>query len=83
MTTYQPNLEPHVLAAVLNSGDRQTVINWLVWHDNDNGVYTDEDSEREGLEPLTLSEARQIMLDQLDENSDEHLDLAPNLSPVE
>ena len=83
MTTHQPNLSPSVMAAVLNSGDREAVISWLQWHDNGNGVYTDEDSEREGLEPLTLDEARQTMLDQLDENSDEHLNLAPNLSPVD
>jgi hypothetical protein len=31
-----------------------------VWNDG-NGVYTDQDSEAEGYDPLTLEKAREIM----------------------
>lgn len=41
-------------------GSREQIIDWLVWNDG-NGVYTDEDSEAEGYEPLTLDHARSAM----------------------
>ena len=67
-------LAPAHLLDVMTSNNRERVISWLCWHDP-NGVYTDEDSEAEGMSPLTLDEARQIMRDQLAENADEIITL--------
>jgi len=50
---------------ILTNGAREQVIAWLAWNDA-NGVYTDEDSEAEGLEPLTLEQAREYMRNQME-----------------
>lgn len=60
-----PNHTEAVQADILNNGTREQVIAWLQWNDA-NGVYTDEASEAEGLEPLTLDDARNYMREQLE-----------------
>ena len=57
---------PEVIREVLDSGDRAQVIEWLCWNDSD-GIYTDEDSEREGLEPLDFETAADIMRSQVED----------------
>jgi hypothetical protein len=52
---------------LLEAGSRDDIIAWLVWNDG-NGVYTDEDSEREGLPILTLESAREQMRKVLNES---------------
>lgn len=56
--------DPVVQHALLARGTREQIIAWLVWNDP-NGTYTDRDSESDGMGPLTLSEARRIMRDQI------------------
>ena len=46
--------------------DRLWLICWLCWNDP-NGCYTDADTASEGLAPLTLSEARELYLAQVEE----------------
>ena len=46
---------------LLRHGTRPDLIAWLVWNDP-NGVWTDSDSESEGMLPLTLEDARNHML---------------------
>ena len=45
---------------ILDNGTRYDIIDWLVWNDAD-GCYTDADCESEGIDPLTLDDARTIM----------------------
>jgi hypothetical protein len=40
----------------LMTWDRDTLIDWLVWVDP-NGVYTDEDMQADGMEPMSLEDA--------------------------
>lgn len=47
--------------------NRDQLIAWLRWNDP-NGIYTDEDSEREGFDPITLDEAKEIAIRQKTEN---------------
>lgn len=51
----------------IKSMDRSQLIAWLCWNDP-NGVYTDKDSENDGLPPITLAEAREIAIKQIKEN---------------
>jgi hypothetical protein len=51
----------------LQTFNREQLIAWLTWNDR-NGIYTDEDSEREGFEPITLEEAKEIAIRQKTEN---------------
>jgi hypothetical protein len=51
-----------VVSYLLTHGTRRECINWLCIADR-NGIWTDEDSEAEDREPLTLSRARQCVLD--------------------
>ncbi len=51
----------------LEKFNREELIAWLCWNDR-NGVYTDEASEREGFEPITLEEAKEIAIRQKTEN---------------
>jgi len=60
-----PNLSATRQEDILNNGTREQVIAWLAWNDA-NGIYTDEDSEAEGLEPLTLEQAREYMRNQME-----------------
>lgn len=46
---------------LLENGSRQELIKWLIWNDH-NGVYSDQDSESEGLDPLTHKEAIEIVV---------------------
>lgn len=41
--------------------DRNSIIRWLAWNDR-NGCYTDADCASEGLEPLTLEDAREHLV---------------------
>ena len=45
---------------IIKHGSREQVIRWLQWNDK-NGIYSDEESENEGLEPLSDYEARELM----------------------
>jgi hypothetical protein len=50
----------HVTFEQLSVADRSFLIRWLSWNDR-HGVYTDEDSAAEGLPPITLEEARDLV----------------------
>jgi hypothetical protein len=43
--------------------NRLSIIRWLVWNDR-NGCYTDAECESEGLEPISLDDARLLMIEQ-------------------
>lgn len=58
------NHDPAHQQRLLADGARQDLIAWLCWNDP-NGVYRDEDSDAEGMLPITLSEARAVMARQL------------------
>ena len=64
-TRTHPNHTKPVQQDILDSHDRDRVISWLVWNDP-NGIYTDNDSIREGLDPLTLADAVATMRHQLE-----------------
>ena len=44
---------------------RETLIKVLEWNDP-NGIYSDEDSESEGLSPITKKEATEIIIRQFE-----------------
>lgn len=50
---------------VLNHMDRLQMIDVLEWNDR-NGVYNDEDSKREGFEPLTKEQCIEIIIKQFE-----------------
>ena len=58
--------DPEVIREVLDSGDREQVIEWLCWNDRI-GAYTDEDSEHYGLEPLDFETAAELMRSQVED----------------
>ena len=45
--------------------NRETLIKVLEWNDR-NGMYSDEDSEAEGLDPITKEEAIEIIIRQFE-----------------
>ena len=45
--------------------DRETLIKVLEWNDP-NGIYNDEESEAEGLSPITKKEAIEIIIRQFE-----------------
>jgi len=47
---------------IISSGSREDIISWLVCNDP-NGIYTDNDCKNEGMEPLSLEEARSLMIE--------------------
>ena len=53
-------------ANYLGKAKREQIIEWLVQNDS-NGIYTDEQSQAEGLPPLTRADALKIALNQLEE----------------
>jgi len=55
----------HVTLEQLAVADREYLIRWLSWNDR-HGVYTDEDSKAEGLPPITLEEAQDLVRIQFD-----------------
>ena len=63
------NHDPREQRDLLERGTRRDLIGWLEWNDP-NGDYSDADMEAEGLDPLTLEEAREIMRRQLLENAE-------------
>jgi len=50
----------HVTFEQLAVANRDFLIRWLSWNDR-HGVYTDEGSAAEGLPPITLEEARDLV----------------------
>lgn len=56
---WHPRGEPRV-----DLGDRESIIAWLAWNDG-NATVTDEDSDAEGQDRLTLEDARAILRDML------------------
>lgn len=61
-----PNLSPTRQQDLLTNGTREQVIAWLTWNDA-NGIYTDEQAADEGMPPLTLEQARDLMRGQIEE----------------
>lgn len=55
------DLNPKDLQAEVSQWSRDTVIGWLNWNDS-NGIWTDEDSIAEGMQPMTVEEARNYMI---------------------
>jgi len=53
-------------ANYLGKAKREQIIEWLVQNDA-NGTYTDEQSQAEGLPPLTRADALKLALTQLEE----------------
>ena len=51
-------------ANYLGKATREQIIKWLISNDS-NGCYSDEQSKREGLEPITRSQALELALNQL------------------
>jgi hypothetical protein len=49
----------------LKTMSREELIAWLQWNDR-NGVYSDEDSELEGRDPISREEALEIALRQIE-----------------
>jgi len=43
---------------------RKKCIEWLEWNDG-NGIYNDVDSKNEGLQPLTVVEALELIEEQI------------------
>lgn len=50
---------------ILAKGTREQIIAWLEWNDP-NGVYSDEASAAEGLDPIPLEQARDYMRAQIE-----------------
>lgn len=63
--------KPHhaVGAGDVPNMDREACISWLKWNDS-NGDYDDEAARAQGLEPMTLEQARASVLRQLAEGDD-------------
>jgi hypothetical protein len=53
-------------ANYLGKAKREQIIEWLVQNDS-NGTYTDEQSQAEGLPPLSRAEALKLAIKQLEE----------------
>jgi hypothetical protein len=65
--------------SLLANGSRTALTEWLQWNDA-NGVYTDEDCQAEGLQSMSYTEARSMVLFAVAEGADiDQLNkLAPN-----
>ena len=50
----------------LQKHSREYLIDMLAWNDR-NGVFRDEDSEREGFKPITKAEAMDLIVKTIDE----------------
>ena len=57
---FNPRMEKAYIDDLIENGSREEMINWLDMHDP-NGIWTDEDSEMEGMEPITFDEAREYI----------------------
>ncbi len=51
---------PEMQQAILEEGSREEIVRWLEWNDP-NGVWSDEDSDAEGWQPITLQDAQAAM----------------------
>ena len=61
------------------TSNREILIEWLVWNDR-NGVYRDEDSKAEGYKALTLEEAAQMVVDNLNDGNETVADVAATVA---
>lgn len=52
-----PRMSQSFITGLIVNGTRHEMINWLCFYDR-HGVYTDSDSEMEGIDPLTIEDAR-------------------------
>lgn len=52
----------------LETWSRESLLNWLSWNDR-NGIFTDKQSEAEGMEPMTKEEAIETITRIVIENS--------------
>lgn len=57
---FNPRMEKAYIDDLLENGSREELINWLDM-DDPNGVWTDADSEMEGMDPITLDEAKRYV----------------------
>jgi hypothetical protein len=48
----------------LQSFTREQLIEWLCWNDR-NGIYTDEDCEEEGIDPMSREYALELATEQI------------------
>jgi len=46
---------------------RERLISWLMWNDR-NGSFSDEDTEREGMDPITVEDAVDLIMNHVEEN---------------
>jgi len=61
------NLEISDLPNLVN-WKRESLLNWLYWNDR-NGIFTDKQSEAEGMEPMTKNEAIETITRIITENN--------------
>lgn len=66
INNYHPYLLHSVQQAILRDGSRDAVIGWLAWNDK-NGIWWDEDCDREEIPRLTLTTAKKLMEDILND----------------
>lgn len=52
----------------LETWSRESLLNWLAWNDR-NGIFTDKQSEAEGMEPMTKEEAIEVITRIVAENN--------------
>ena len=54
--------------ASLENWERETLLAWLSWNDH-NGIFTDKQSEEEGMQPMTKEEAIEVITRIVTENN--------------
>lgn len=54
--------------ASLETWKRETLLDWLAWNDR-NGIFTDKQSEDEGMQPMTKEEAIEVITRIVTENN--------------
>lgn len=53
---------------VLDTWSRKSLLEWLAWNDR-NGIFTDEQSKAEGMEPMTKNDAIELIKKIVTENN--------------
>lgn len=51
----------------LENWKRESLLEWLAWNDR-NGIFTDKQSEAEGMQPMTKKEALEVIKSILENN---------------
>jgi hypothetical protein len=51
----------------LKTWKRESLLDWLAWNDR-NGIFTDKQSEAEGMQPMTKKEALEVIKSILENN---------------